>query len=163
MLMMVIWLLYRFWRMRPRENNMIMQLHIRRRCLYFYSKFTFLLKLGSIAPELFHPCPFTFCWSRTVFSFLDFRCFIILHATIGLTMVTRRWDLLHLQLEAVMDFGYEIDLKWLNFASDTHFVVLLYFFTCQDPRAVLVGLLLILSGFQYLNQSTRYNQVLWNI
>ncbi|KAG4984350.1 hypothetical protein JHK87_029099 [Glycine soja] len=27
-----------------------------------------------------------------------------------------------------------------------------------DPRAVLVGLLLILSGFQYLNQSTRYNQ-----
>ncbi|KAJ1423760.1 DnaJ domain containing protein [Sesbania bispinosa] len=27
-----------------------------------------------------------------------------------------------------------------------------------DPRAVLVGLLLFLSGFQYLNQSTRYNQ-----
>ncbi|XP_047162572.1 chaperone protein dnaJ 50 [Vigna umbellata] len=27
-----------------------------------------------------------------------------------------------------------------------------------DPRAVLVGLLIILSGFQYLNQSTRYNQ-----
>lgn len=27
-----------------------------------------------------------------------------------------------------------------------------------DPRAVLVGLLLILSGFQYLNQTTRYNQ-----
>ncbi|XP_044495005.1 chaperone protein dnaJ 50 isoform X2 [Mangifera indica] len=27
-----------------------------------------------------------------------------------------------------------------------------------DPRAVLVGLLLILSGFQYLNQWTRYNQ-----
>lgn len=27
-----------------------------------------------------------------------------------------------------------------------------------DPRAVLIGLLLILSGFQYLNQTTRYNQ-----
>ncbi|XP_041023490.1 chaperone protein dnaJ 50 [Juglans microcarpa x Juglans regia] len=27
-----------------------------------------------------------------------------------------------------------------------------------DPRAVLVGLLLVLSGFQYLNQWTRYNQ-----
>lgn len=27
-----------------------------------------------------------------------------------------------------------------------------------DPRAVLVGLLLILSGFQYVNQWTRYNQ-----
>ncbi|RDX61352.1 DnaJ protein ERDJ7 [Mucuna pruriens] len=27
-----------------------------------------------------------------------------------------------------------------------------------DPRAVLVGLLIILSGFQYLNQSTGYNQ-----
>ncbi|KAL3741441.1 hypothetical protein ACJRO7_016996 [Eucalyptus globulus] len=27
-----------------------------------------------------------------------------------------------------------------------------------DPRAVLVGLLLILSGFQYFNQCTRYNQ-----
>ncbi|TKY51098.1 Chaperone protein dnaJ 50 [Spatholobus suberectus] len=27
-----------------------------------------------------------------------------------------------------------------------------------DPRAVLVGLLIILSGFQYLNQSTRYKQ-----
>ncbi|KAF2303648.1 hypothetical protein GH714_020626 [Hevea brasiliensis] len=27
-----------------------------------------------------------------------------------------------------------------------------------DPQYVLVGLLLILSGFQYLNQSTRYNQ-----
>lgn len=29
----------------------------------------------------------------------------------------------------------------------------------QDPRAVLIGLLLVLSGFQYLNQWTRYNQV----
>jgi DnaJ family protein C protein 25 len=29
-----------------------------------------------------------------------------------------------------------------------------------DPRAVLVGLLLILSAFQYLNQWTRYNQAL---
>ncbi|XP_061376525.1 chaperone protein dnaJ 50 [Gastrolobium bilobum] len=29
-----------------------------------------------------------------------------------------------------------------------------------DTRAVLVGLLLILSGFQYLNQSTRYNQAI---
>ena len=29
-----------------------------------------------------------------------------------------------------------------------------------DPRAVLVGLLLILSGFQYLNQTTRYNQAI---
>ena len=50
--MMVIWLLYRFWRMRPRESNMIMQLHIRRRCLYFYSKFGFLLRLWLIAAEL---------------------------------------------------------------------------------------------------------------
>ncbi|XP_048333045.1 chaperone protein dnaJ 50 [Ziziphus jujuba] len=29
-----------------------------------------------------------------------------------------------------------------------------------DPRAVLVGLLLVLSGFQYLNQWTRYNQAI---
>lgn len=29
-----------------------------------------------------------------------------------------------------------------------------------DPRIVLVGLLLVLSGFQYLNQWTRYNQAL---
>ncbi|KAF7840669.1 chaperone protein dnaJ 50 [Senna tora] len=29
-----------------------------------------------------------------------------------------------------------------------------------DPRAVLVGLLLILSGFQYLNRWTRYNQAI---
>ncbi|KAF5189942.1 chaperone protein dnaJ 50-like, partial [Thalictrum thalictroides] len=28
-----------------------------------------------------------------------------------------------------------------------------------DPRAVLVGLLLVLSAFQYLNQWTRYTQV----
>lgn len=32
--------------------------------------------------------------------------------------------------------------------------------TCQDPRAVLVGLLLVLSAFQYLNRWTRYTQVL---
>ncbi|WVZ22376.1 hypothetical protein V8G54_000920 [Vigna mungo] len=30
----------------------------------------------------------------------------------------------------------------------------------MDPRAVLVALLIILSGFQYLNQSTRYNQAI---
>ncbi|PON85341.1 Terminal organelle assembly protein [Trema orientale] len=29
-----------------------------------------------------------------------------------------------------------------------------------DPRAVLIGLLLVLSGFQYLNQWTRYNQAI---
>jgi len=32
-----------------------------------------------------------------------------------------------------------------------------------DPRAVLIGLLLIVSAFQYINQLTRYNQVwAWN-
>ncbi|KAB1221869.1 hypothetical protein CJ030_MR2G003981 [Morella rubra] len=35
-----------------------------------------------------------------------------------------------------------------------------YYAHKTDPRAVLVGLLLILSGFQYFNQWTRYNQLL---
>lgn len=30
----------------------------------------------------------------------------------------------------------------------------------QDPRAVLVGLLLVLSAFQYFNQWTTYTQVI---
>ncbi|KAJ8761736.1 hypothetical protein K2173_004545 [Erythroxylum novogranatense] len=34
-----------------------------------------------------------------------------------------------------------------------------YYAHKTDPRSVLVGVLLILSGFQYLNQWTRYNQV----
>jgi len=146
--------------MRPRANNMIMQLHIQRRFVDFYRKFGLFLKFGSISMNC---SSLSFkCLLKYVFSSIDFRCFIILHATIGHTMVIRRWDLLVYNLNQwwILD---RIDYKLLIFASESQFVVLTYFLTCQDPRAVLVGLLIILSGFQYLNQSTRYNQVLWYI
>ncbi|KAK8451302.1 hypothetical protein SEVIR_6G190466v4 [Setaria viridis] len=33
----------------------------------------------------------------------------------------------------------------------------------EDPRAVLIGLLLIVSAFQYINQMTRYNQAIESV
>ncbi|KAF5728605.1 Chaperone DnaJ-domain superfamily protein [Tripterygium wilfordii] len=40
--------------------------------------------------------------------------------------------------------------------EEVHYFLFMFLF---DPCAVLVGLLLILSAFQYLNQQTRYNQI----
>ncbi|KAI4374071.1 hypothetical protein MLD38_012114 [Melastoma candidum] len=58
------------------------------------------------------------------------------------------------QLEVVQ----RCDCLWPEVFYNTARYYQAYYGHKTDPRAVLVGLLLILSGFQYLNQHTRYNQ-----
>lgn len=82
---------------------------------------------------------------------LIFRFSTTLLSTIGHTMAIKRYSFSNNEM-----FEYERYIFYTASAKCSNYL-------WQDPRAVLIGLLLIISAFQYLNQFGRYSKVcIWN-